>query len=132
MFCEIRSLIISLFFQGMDRGAILVYAAALGFFCFLTDISVHSDQMYKSKTQACEEEEAGSFQTKAPCGSVNCVLQRWFLGSRISRCGVGSVASLLSPRFFDNVTFVKSLGHNVRQHVYQSVSLKHLQHSYFI
>lgn len=101
----------------MDRSALLVHVVALGIFCVLTDICVHSNRMYKIETQTCQEEEGGSFQTNVPFGSVTTILPWlsapvalvwWFYcchqGSLISRCW-----------------FVKSLGHTVRQHVYQSV-----------
>lgn len=58
----------------MDRSAVLVHVAALGIFCVLTDICVHSNRMYKIETQTCQEEEGGSFQTNVPFGSVTTIL----------------------------------------------------------
>ena len=79
------------FFQGMDRSAVLVCIAALGFFCILTGISVHCTQMYKGKTQTCqeeEEEEEGSCQANSPAGSLTCMLQWYFFGKHVSPCDV--------------------------------------------
>ncbi|KAF0035887.1 hypothetical protein F2P81_011199 [Scophthalmus maximus] len=63
--------------QDTDLVATLVYAAALGLFCVLADISVRSSKMYQNKTpKICQEEEEGSFQASAPLGSVTCILER--------------------------------------------------------
>ena len=52
----------------MDRGAIVVFTAPLGIFCVLIDISVHCNQMYNNKKEACQEEGAGSLQADATFG----------------------------------------------------------------
>ena len=95
-------------FQGTDRGAILVFTAPLGIFCFLTDISVHCYQIYKSKKEAHPGVEAGSLQADAPFGSV---LHVWsFFGSDISPCVIGLVVAFFIPKFSDKVVICEESG----------------------
>lgn len=73
---EKQSLIKSLFSQGMDRSAIVVYIAALVFLCVHIDMYVHCTQRYKSKIQKCQKGEEGVYQANAlisPCDIGLCV-----------------------------------------------------------
>ncbi len=111
---EKQSLIKLIFFQDVDRSAVLVCITALEWFCNLTDISVHGNQMYKSKTQTCEAEKGGSLQAFGSLKSYQFVWRQFIV-----------------VIFGDTWCSVKCLGLNVGQHFYQSVSLQHCIYNLF-